>query len=225
MQAPYIPAQDGAFDIWLQNFSTLLTAAPATYGLVAADATAVATEYTNWHAAYLTATDPGTRTSPTIADKIAARVSAEAVVRPYAVSISLNDGVTDMDKLNIGVNLSNPAPSPIPAPATSPALILVNATPLAHRLQYRDSAQPTSKKKPFGVVGIEIWRAVGVLPAISPGQCQFYELWTKSPNTTSFDSVDVMKIATYFARWATRSGPAGRAQTGPWSAPLSVVII
>ena len=37
----YIPAKDALFATWLENFSTLLTAAPATYGLTAPDATAV----------------------------------------------------------------------------------------------------------------------------------------------------------------------------------------
>jgi hypothetical protein len=224
-QAPYIPARDADFSAWLLNFSTLLTATPAAFGLVAGDAVIVAAQNTAFQAAYLLATDPGTRTSPTVAAKDAARVTAEGVVRPYAVGISRNAAVTPENKTAIGVNLPNTAPVPVPPPLTFPQLGFRSAEPLTHVLQYQDSGLGTGKRKPFGAIACELWRSVGTVAATDPAQARFYGLFTKSPLRSSFEAPEVGKVCTYFARWTTRSGPAGAAQPGPWSAPLTIAVI
>lgn len=223
-QPPYIPAKDADFDTWLLNFTTLLTANPTDYGLVAGDAVICAAQYTAWHPLYLAAINPTTRTSAAIAAKDGARVTAVATVRPYAQQISKNMSVSDALKIGIGVNLPNNVPVPVPPVVTSPSLILQSAAPLQHFLQYRDSATPTSKAKPFGAVALELWRNVGAAAVADPADCSLYALWTKTPNISSFDAPDVGKVATYFARWITRSGTGGVAQPGPWSPALAVVV-
>lgn len=224
-QPSYIPARDADFDSWLLNFSTLLTAAPSTYGLTAPDAVVVAAAYSNWHPAYLLATDPATRTQPTVAQKDAERAAAEAVVRPYAQQISRNAAVTPENKSAIGVNLPNTSPVPVPAPTTFPQIGFRSAEPLVHVLQYQDSGLGTGKKKPFGAIGCEIWRSVGVDAATDPSQCTYQGSYTKSPLRQTFHAADVGKKATYFGRWVTRAGPGGVAQAGPWSASLVISII
>lgn len=225
MATSYIPAKDADFSAWLQNFSTLLTATPTLYGLVSADAVIVAGQNTAFQAAYTLATDPSTRTSPTVADKTAARNTAEVTVRPYAIQIALNAGVSDMDKVAIGVTVAKTIPTPVPPPTTTPTLSLVAGTSRTHQLAYRDSATPTSKGKPAGSTGIQIFRAIGVVPAIDPTQAVYYQNWTKSPNLSEFGTGDVGKICTYFARWMTTSGPAGTSQFGPWSTPLALTVM
>ena len=226
MPAPsYIPAKDADFDAWLLNFTTLLTAAPATYGLTAPDAVTCAAQYTAWHPAYVAATDPSTRTPVTVAAKDAARVTAEQVNRPYAQQISKNASVTPGQKTAIGVNLPNNSPVPIPAPTSFPILGFRAATPLQHQLQYQDSDLGTGKAKPSGAIGLELYRAIGTVPALDPSQATYYGTATKSPTRVTFSAGDVGKACTYFARWITRSGPGGVAQNGPWSAPLVAAII
>jgi hypothetical protein len=105
-----------------------------------------------------------------------------------------------------------------------PALSLVSAIPLTQTLAYKEVGS-LGKAKPFGAVGVELWRAVGTVPAVDPAQCDFVGIHTKTPLTQGFDPGDQGKIVTYFARFSTRSGPAGVAQTGPWSSPLSMVIM
>lgn len=223
--APYIPARDADFETWLLNFTSLLTAAPATYGLTAPDAVVCAAQYTAWHPAYIAATDPNTRTSVTVAAKDAARVTAESVVRPYAIRISQNAAVLPGDKVAIGVNLPNTTPVPIPPPVTFPQISLRSAEPLVHILQWQDSGLGTGKKKPFGAIGCELYRAVGVAPAVDPSVAVYAGTFTKSPLRSQFDASQVGKMCTYFARWITRSGPGGVAQVGPWSAPLTATIM
>lgn len=220
----YIPTRDADFESWLLNFSTLLTAAPTTYGLTAPDAVAVAAEYTAWNAAYLLATDPSTRTPVSVAAKDSARASAEAVVRPFAVLISLNAAVLPGDKVAIGVTLRNTTPTPIPAPVIAPAIELIKATPLVQQLQIRPVGS-TSKAKPAGSVSIEVARSVGTVAATDPAQLSIVGQYGKTPLIQTFTAPDQGKIVTFAARYRTQSGPAGVSQAGPWSALSSFVVI
>lgn len=226
MQYPsYIPAPDSLFALWLDNFSTLLTASPTTYGLVAGDATAVAGVNTPFQAAYLLAINPATRTSGTIADKDAARAAAEALVRPLAVRIIRNPSVLNIDRVNIGVTVPSTVPSPIPAPVTQPTLILTSAAPLLHNLQFRDATTPLLKAKPFGVVSLNLYAQVGTSAGIDPDAATFLKSVNKTPFQVEWASLNRGKHATYWARWTTRSGPAGQPQLGPWSDSLDVIIL
>lgn len=222
---PYIPAPDSLFALWLDNFSTLLTANPTTYGLLAGDAVAVASANSDFQAAFLLSSNPATRTSATIADKDAERAAAEAVVRPLAVRIILNPAVLNIDRVSIGVTVPSTVPTPVPAPTTSPSLILQSAGPLVHNLQFRDSTAPLVKAKPFGVVTLELSAQIGVTAGIDPEAASFISGFNKTPFQVSWPSGNRGKHATYWGRWATRSGPAGVPQRGPWSDPLDAIIL
>lgn len=225
MQPPYLPAPDAAFDAWATNFATLITAVPATYGLVAGDAVAINAVVTPWHAAYIAAINPVTRTSVTIAAKDAARTAAEPVLRGYATTISRNPAVSNDDKTAVGVNLPNSARTPVPPPVTQPALTLDGVNHNTQQLSYRDTTTPTTKAKPPGAIGLELRQTIAVGPAVDPNAATPYGVITKSPVVIGTSNGDVGKIATYWGRWTTRSGPGGLAQVGPWSAPLSVAVV
>lgn len=224
MTPPYIPAADAGFRNWLVNFAALITAAPATFGLVAADAVTIQAQADAFDAAYTLATDPATRTAPTVAAKDAARRDAEAVVRPYAMQINANDAVTDQSRADLGLTIRKTVPTPIPAPASAPALALRALGVGTATLGYSDTAAPNGKAKPDGVTGVDIVTAAGVAPAVDPTAGNLYGIVTKSPFRVNFGAADNGKVCTVFARFRTRSGPAGVAQTGPWSAPLSFTI-
>lgn len=225
MQPNYIPNRDADFATWLLNFATLIAAAPTTYGLIAGDAVIITGVNNTFQAAYTAAIDPGTRTPVTVADKTAARFAAEATVRPYAVTISRNAAVSEGDKTAVGVSLPRENPTPVPPPATNPTVALIAATPLVHTLSIRDQTTPTSKKKPIGVIGAEVWVAIGTVPAVDPAAATLKQTTTKTPVAVNFGSGDRGKVCTYFVRWTTRSGPAGIAQTGPWSPPTPFIIL
>lgn len=224
MATPYIPPKDADFDAWLVNFDTLIAANPTNYGLVAGDATAITAVTTPWSAAYPIAINPATRTAATIATKDAARATAEATVRPYAIRIRNNSAVSDALKIGVGVTIPNTPPTPIPAPVVAPVLSLLSAISLEQTLEYK-AAGALGKAKPFGAIGVEVWRAVGTVPAVDPLQTAFKGTVTKSPFRQTFLAGDQGKIVTYFGRFVTRSGPGGVAQVGPWSDPLSLVVM
>lgn len=220
----YLPSTDSALASWLLNFATLLTAAPATYGLTAGDAVAATTAQTTYAAALAAATDPGTRTPATIAAKDAAKASALDVVRPMAVLISLNDAVTNEDKVAIGVTVRKTVPTPVPPPVIAPVIELVRAEPLNQQLQIRPVGS-TSKAKPAGCIAIEIARSVGTVAATDPAQLTPIGQYGKTPLVQTFNAGDQGKVVTYAARYRTRSGPGGVSQAGPWSALASFVVM
>lgn len=221
---PYIPAADAFFDAWANNFSTQLTSAPTSYGLIAGDAVIVAGLYAAWAAAYALAIAPATRTTAAIADKDAARAGLETTVRPYAQRIRVNPAVSNLDRVTIGVTVAVFPPTPIPAPLTNPVLSLIRALPLTHVMAYADSDTPTTKAKPYGVKQLALHVTVGIAPAVDPTAARYIGGFTKSPMQTSFEAGDRGKYATYFARWQNGSGPGGVGATGPWGTPISFII-
>lgn len=223
-QAPYIPSKEADLINWGANFSALLTATPATYGQTAPVALTVQTAFDTYQASYDTATNPGTRTSPAVAQKDADRAAFLAVVRPVAQQISKSEAVTPENKTAIGVNLPNFSPTPIPPPATFPQLSLDGLFPGTANLRYQDSGLGTGKRKPQGAISVEIFQTVGQAPAVDPDAAHYVGSYTKAPFTMSFSPTQVGKTATIWGRWRTRSGSAGESFVGPWSPALSFVV-
>ncbi len=233
--APYIPSRDSALDSWADNFQTLIAASPATYGLVAGDAAAITTAFNTWHAAYLLGgstgsppipINPSTFTSVTVAAKNAAKIAMVQLDRAYASQIRINPGVSNSDKTALGLNLPNNAPSPIGTPTTFPLLSIVSAGPGTHELRFADNTTPSIRKKPFGAVGMQLFRGVATDPIDDVSATQYLATLTTQPYLSSFLIGDNGKVATYFARWVTRGRQAGGAAQleGPWSAPVSMTV-
>lgn len=217
---PYIPAKDADLANWSANFSTLITASPATYGLTSGDAAAIAAVQAAWAAAYALVTSPTTKTATTVQAKNAARVSLLDTERPYAVNISLNAGVSTGNKIALGLNPRTTTPTPITTPTTYPALTIVSALPLQHVVRYRDQmASPSVKSKPYGVVQIQIFATASATVITDPGLLKFRQATTKSPFLQTWETADVGKPAYYAARWVTRTG-----LVGPWSPIVSFVV-
>ena len=64
--APYIPPKDPALNNWLNNFTTLISANPAMYGLAPSDASNIAAAVSTWSAAYMPVTSPMTKTASAV---------------------------------------------------------------------------------------------------------------------------------------------------------------
>jgi hypothetical protein len=235
MSTPYIPTRDSALDAWADNFQSKIAIAPGTYGLTSVDATAITNAFNLWHAAYLLGgsagsppipLNPATFTRVTVAAKNAEKIAMVTLMRSYASQIRLDPGVANMDKTDLGLNLPNNSPSPIGVPVTFPLLAIAGAGPGTHELRFSDSSTPASRKKPFGAIGMQLFRGVGVAVITDPALCAWIAQVTANPYLSTFDPADAGKIATYFARWITRGKAAGGASglVGPWSASVSMTV-
>lgn len=217
--APYIPPKDADLNSWLANFSTLITAGPATYGLVAGDATNIATAVAAWAAAYALVTAPSTKTKDSVSAKDTQKVSVLGVVRPYAQQISNNAGVTSANKIALGLNPKTSTPTPIPSPATNPILSVTAAANYQIFIKFTDSGGGAAKSKPAGVVGVEVWGLPSATPITDPTELQFKGTVTKNPFFVAFPSSLVGQRVYIAARYRTQKG-----LTGPWSPIISYIV-
>jgi hypothetical protein len=218
MAAPYIPAKDSLLDTWAQNFSSVITSSPTTYGLSAGDATTITAAYTSYHAAYILLTSPATKTPTNVAAKDIAKASSLITFRTYAQLIQSNAGVSNSAKSAAGLTVRSTSRTPIPAPTTTPVLSLVSQQVGVANLQYRDAASPTTKAKPFGAIQTEIWMDIPATGSPSLANATFVGLETKTPFQFTTPSGAAGKTVGLWARWTTRRG-----LTGPWSAELDII--
>jgi hypothetical protein len=185
--APYVPRRDVDLDAWAGNFSTLLTAAPATYGQTSGTAVAVAAAYASWHAAFLLVSSPSTKTAATVSSKDSQRVSMLATIRAVAQNVSLNPAVSSSSKMAIGVNPRTSTPSPITPPTTYPLIVIQAGANLQLYVRYRDSAAtPSVKSKPYGVQSVQLAYLQSTTPITDPTLLTTHIAMTKSPFLLQF---------------------------------------
>lgn len=219
----YIPTRDAPLGDWATNFSNLLTASPATYGLTAGDATTVASAVDAYTTALATATAPETRTPPAIAAKNEARADMLAIVQPRAVLISSNASVSAENKTAIGVTVRSSVRTPVVAPSVAPLLSVDSVNTNTVSLRYANAETPTSKAAPRGCAGCDIVGVYGTSPTPDVSNAQPLAALTKSPGVIS-TSGHTGETLTIWARWRTARGVQGGAVGySPWSNPVTVV--
>jgi len=215
----YIPSTDAGFKDWILNFATLIAQDPAKYDLDASDAAILTDLSDSYAAAYQTAVSPSTRTPNAIGQKDAIRASAVGSCRVYAQNIKGNKGLTNDDKLALGIHVDDPTNSPISTPSTAPLLNIIAGFSGEHEVRYADETTPTSRKKPYGALQIQVNRTVQTGANPDPDASTMVGLYTKQPIIIQQNPSDVGKTATYFGRWVTRTG-----LFGPWSLPVGMTI-
>ena len=90
---------------------------------------------------------------------------------------------------------------------------------LRHTINFVDELTPTSRAKPDGAQGCEIWMKVGEPAPAGPKDVHYLALDTRTPYIVDFDAADAGKTAFYMLRWTST-----RAEPGPWSATVSGTI-
>jgi hypothetical protein len=185
--------------------------------VTASEAAAVLAAVSEFGDALALVQNPATKTEVTVANKDDARLSAEQIVRQFGIGIKYNAGISDGDKIAIGVRPVNNTRNPIPTPSSTPILGFIGSTADgAHTLRYSDTNTPDSRSKPFGAASMQLFVAIAATPVTDPEDAEFYAVFTRNPLSVGFDPADGGKYATYFARWCTARG-----EPGPWSAALS----
>jgi hypothetical protein len=221
MPANYIPAKLNAFKNFALNFSTLLSATPGVYGLVAGDAASVAAAYLDFSTKYATSSSNATRTPVAVAATQTSRNALSVLIRAFSRIILANSGVADSDKTALGLNIHDTLPTPIPAPGTAPVLGLVGATPGVVTLTFRDTGSSLkSRSKPAGVAGLELHALFGSVAPATPAATPFLEDHTRSPFAVNCPSGSAGQTVWLYGRWKNAKG-----WTGPWSALLSTAVI
>lgn len=220
--ADYIPSGDTAFDAWLENFVTTVTANAVALGLKEADLDGVTAARTAWLPAFAAhiaaqASAEGARQA-----KDQARAAVEGAVRPLVRVLQASAEVSDAERAQLGITVPDREPTPVGAPTTRPVATVDARQRLRHTVGFADEGTPTRKAKPAGVAGAEIWVSITNAGEPAPGdpeQYTFLALDTRTPYVAEFDAAEAGRTAHYILRWVSSRG-----ERGPWSATASATI-
>ncbi|HZN32298.1 MAG TPA: hypothetical protein VFB80_00715, partial [Pirellulaceae bacterium] len=189
------------------------------YGLVAADLTPVTTAQTAWNTGFAAQQTAQAAAEAATQTKDAQRESLVAAVRTVVRKIQATPAVTGSAKAAAGITVPDTTPTPSGPPTTAPVGQVDTSQRLQHTVSFVDSATPTSKAKPAGVRGCEIWMKIGTPPPAAAGDLVFVTLDTRTPHTIPFEGADGGKLVTYWLRWVSTRG-----ETGPWSAAVGATV-
>ncbi len=217
--ADFVPHKDAELLGWSQNLSSLISAQPTDYGLVAADATNLASLFAAFDSALTTATTPSTRTSVTVASKDTSKAALTAECRSLAKRIQATPTVTAAQKLELGLPLHDPVPTPVSPPNTKPSIALRGIDRQSHLLLISDETTPSKRARPVGAIGCEIYATTEATPPADLRHWEYMGLASKSDFTVNYEATDANKQATIVGRWINRKGEAG-----PVSNPITGTI-
>src|SRR5204862_202256 len=75
-----------------------------------------------------------------------------------------NAGITDQNKIDIGVPPVNTNREPVNVPASSPLLNVLGATPGSQTVRYADTSTPDSGGRPFGAANLQLFVSIAAAP-------------------------------------------------------------
>ncbi len=215
----YIPTSDADYSDWLHQFVTYANANLAVLGLVAADVTPLTSASTDFDAA-ITANDAAVaQAQGTTATKGTKRSVAEGITRPLVAQIQAHPGVTDAQRNSLGITVRSLSRALVDAPTTKPVATVDTSQRLQHTITFVDELTPSSRAKPDGVSGCEIWMKIDGPPPVDPSELRYLATDTRSPYVAGFDGANGGKTAYYMLRWVNTRG-----ETGPWSQTVSATI-
>jgi hypothetical protein len=198
------------------NFSTLLSAGAASYGLLAADAAAFAVLKSAFADA-MAANEPGVRNKVTVSAKNVARENLKTAARFLVARIHGTPSVTDAQKYALRITVRS-RPTPMPAPAIAPVATVKSVVSRTVRMTLRDAAGLTRRRRPVGVVCANVFWCVGAEPA-PPGAG-----WTFGGATTetTFDLVLNGAPSDAATVWICAMWVGTRGELSPACAPVRV---
>jgi hypothetical protein len=219
MGADYIPSSDAEFDAWTRNFiGNVIADAPA-LGLSTAQVTSLQTAQDDWGLKFPASNAAQSAMNSAVQAKNDSRRGYEDLVRALANIIQSSPQVTDAQRQSLGITVRSTTRTVAAAPTSRPLATIDTSQRLRHTINFVDEATPTSRAKPGGVQGCEIWMKVGEPAPAGPNDVHYLALDTRTPYTVEFEAADAGKTAYYMLRWMST-----RAETGPWSATVSGTI-
>ena len=216
--ADYLPISDTNFTAWMQNFITYVTANLAALGLTAADLAPIQNAETVWETAYAANVTAQAQAQSTRQAKDDARTDQETLIRPLVAQLQASPTVTDAQRQALQLTVRSSARTAAPTPTSRPVATVDTSHRLQHTISFVDELTPTSRAKPDGVAGCEIWVKIGQPPS-DPSELTYLATDSRTPYDAEFDGEDAGKTAYYMLRWVN-----SRNERGPWSQTVSATI-
>jgi hypothetical protein len=217
--ADYIPRSDADFNTWQANFLNYVGSNLAPLGLTAADLTPLTTAQTGWTTDYSVHIGAQTAADGALQTKKNTRNTYESSLRSLVRRIQGLPTLTDAQRAEMGLSLRETPRTVTGVPATRPVATVDTSQRLRHTIGFTDETTPSSKAKPDGVMGCEIWVKVGDPAPADPDQLQFLGTDTRTPYVAEYSGEEAGKVAHYMLRWVNTKG-----EQGPWSQTVSATI-
>lgn len=220
MMPDYIPSEDAKFNDWQQQFTAYATT-PANltrWGLTPSAVAQLISDQTAWNTDYPAHLDMQRESQVVSQRKEQTGLTYKTSIRSVAGQLQRNPAVTNEDRAALHITIPKDTRTPSPIPTTTPQG-RIEVARLQHTIHFVDSATPTVKARPDGVLGCQIYTKIGGPLPTSPDELHFIALDTKTPYVLHFEMEEGNQIAYYLLRWQNARG-----ETGPWSAILSATI-
>lgn len=219
----YIPGSDTEFQAWVANFVTYAQVHLVELGLGPPDMLPITngqTDFDTKMAANFTAQQAAQSARQAKDDS---RDTLESAIRQLVRRLQASDKVDDAERAALGITIPDTVRTTAAGDITTRPIGMVDTSQrLRHEIRFVDEATPTSKAKPKGVMGCEIWvkvAAQGEPPPADPDELSFVAMDTASPYITEYDGAYGGKTAHYMLRWVRTGG-----EKGPWSETVSATI-
>ena len=222
MSKDYIPGSDTEFQAWVANFAAYAGGHLADLGIDLTDIAPIGVARTDFEtklAEHVTAQQSAQSARQA---KDASRETLESAVRELVRRLQASGEVDDAERAALGITIPDRIPTAAGGIDTRPIGAVDTSQRLRHEIRFSDEATPTSRAKPAGVMGCEIWvkvAAQGEAPPADPNELSFVSMDTASPYIVEYDGADGGKTAHYMLRWVRTGG-----EKGPWSETISATI-
>lgn len=216
MGRSFLPTADKALAAFSLNFSTLLTANFAAYGLPQSTAASYGIFYDTYNAALTAAQQPPTRGNATVLAKNSAKKNLIILTREIARTIVNNMNVNNAQRQELGLTIRKIKPTPVPAPSTRPSVDISSVSVRTVTVHIHDG--PADKRgKAAGAIGAKVYSYIGDSYPSDPTLWAYQGDSTKSKYPIAFpDSVASGTQVWVCAAWYNRKG-----ETGPVSVPIT----
>jgi len=211
----FIPDGDKALLNFVRNMSQKITAAPSDYGLLPADASALADDLAAYSTA-LAVCEPSVRSMPAVSRKNDLRTALKNKVRRLAKKVDADENVTDAQRMELGLNVRRQA-QPISRPAVAPGTEVIDVNGPVVSVSIHDSASSTKRGKPAGTIGARLYSFVGRAYPADPAQWKFEGETTKGKFDVTFDNT--LPAGTQV--WICTAWLNPKLEAGPLSVPVT----
>lgn len=221
--ADYLPASDNDFLAWATNFAVYAGAHLAELGIGLPDISPITIGRTGFETKLSDNVTAQQAAQSARQAKDASRDTLETAIRQLVRQLQASSAVDDAERAALGITVRDAVRTMAAGGIGSRPIGMVDTSQrLRHEIRFSDESTPTSRAKPAGVMGCEIWVKVAPTdqaPPASADELSFVAMDTASPYIVEYDGADGGKTAHYMLRWVKTNG-----EKGPWSETISATI-
>ncbi len=217
MPRDYLPASDVAFNLWLANFYSELTARGTVLGFSAEEIESLGNGVEDWDLAFAARLNAGDAARAATAEKRDARRAALLLVRPYVRRVQAHATMTDAVRSAMRLTLAEPVNGGATSAAFDETPLLLLDFGTRGQIKVHFGPNPANENRnglPPGAIG-------AVLQTRSGGEAEPWE-WLDNPSASPYTHLvqpSAVTMLSYRCAYLFRRG-----RKGPWSAPADAAV-